>query len=148
MKFLTFISVCLAIVALGVLVVRYGHGFTFSTPPPSPPAVPTEGQGVGDVGPVVRLEPFVMSDVNDDGEHMSTVTFEVEVNDAQARDILKSRTSEIRSAILTVLADTKLSDIGVPEDFANLKKKVQSRIEDIVPDQVVRRVLITEFLSL
>jgi flagellar basal body-associated protein FliL len=148
MKFLTFISVCLAIAALGVLTARYGGGFRLSAAPPSPLPVPTEGQGLGDVGPVVRFEPFVMSEVNNDGQHMNTVTFEVEVSDAQGRDILKSRTSEIRSAILTILADTKLSDIGVPEDFTNLKKKVQSRIEEIVPDQVVRRVLITEFLSI
>jgi flagellar basal body-associated protein FliL len=148
MKSLTIISVLLAIVALGVLVARYGRDFRFSPPAPPPAAVPAEGDGVGDVGPVVRLEPFVMSDVNNDGEHMNTVTFEVEVNDPHGRDILKSRTSEIRSAILTVLADTKLSDIGDPEDFTNLKKRVQSRIENILPADVVRRVLITEFLSL
>lgn len=148
MKFLTFISVCLAVVALGVLIARYGRDFKVSAPPPSPLPMPTEGQGLGDVGPVVRFEPFVISDANNDGQHMNTVTFEVEVNDAQGRDILKSRTSEIRSAILTILADAKLSDIGDPEDFTNLKKKVQSRIEDLLPADIVRRVLITEFLSL
>ena len=147
MKYLKIISVYLVVLTLGALVVRYGRGFKVSTLP-SPLPAPTEGQGLGDVGPVVRLEPFVVSDANTDGEHMNTVTFEVEVADAQSRDVFKSRTSEIRSAILTVLADAKLSDIGDPEDFTNLKKKVQSRIEDILPADIVRRVLITEFLSL
>lgn len=148
MKLLKVISLYLALLTLGVLIVRYGRGFKVSAPPPTPRPAPTEGQVTDGVGPVVRLDPFVMSDVNSDGEHMSTVTFEVEVADAQARSIFRSRASEIRSAVLTVLADTKLSDMGDPEDFTNLKRKVQSRIETIVPADLIRHVLITEFLSL
>jgi flagellar basal body-associated protein FliL len=49
---------------------------------------------------------------------------------------------------LTVLADTKLGDLGIPEDFDGLKKKVQGQIQSLLPGQVVRRVLITEFLTL
>jgi flagellar basal body-associated protein FliL len=101
---------------------------------------------MGDVGPVVRFEPFLVSE--GDGQHYSTVTFEVEVSDNDGRDAIKLRTSAMRSAILTVLADTKLSDVGVPEDFEILKKKVQDRIQSVLPDYPVRRVLITQFLSL
>jgi flagellar basal body-associated protein FliL len=97
---------------------------------------------------VVQFEPFVVSDWEGNGEHVSTVTFEVEVSDPAGRDALKSHTSEIRSAILTVLADAKLSDIGAPEDFAALKMKVQGRVQSLLPNHAVRRVLITEFLSL
>lgn len=148
MKLVKTISLYLAVLALGVLLVRYGRGLKLSPSTPPPPPATTEEQAPDDVGPVVRLDPFVTSDVNSDGHHMSTVTFEVEVVNGRARDLLESRTSEIRSAILTVLADAKLSEIGDPEDFANLKKKVQSRIESVVPAELVRRVLITQFLSM
>jgi len=147
MKFATVLSLVLAVLALGVLAVRYHQTFKLSAPPSELP-VPAQGEGQGDVGPVVKLEPFVLSESGDDGQHMNTVTFEVEVNDAQGRDLFKSRTSEIRSAILTVLADTKLSDVGDPEDFTNLKKRVQDRVQSILPGETIRRVLITEFLSL
>ncbi len=136
----------LAVLVAGVLVARYGRSLSLTVPSPPTGAASTDGDGTGDVGPVVGLDPFVVSD--DDGEHASTVTFEIEVSDAQGRDIVKSRTSQIRSAILSVLADTKLSDIGDPEDLAYLKKKVQGSVQSLVPDHVVRRVLITEFLSL
>ncbi len=142
------ISLVLAMLAVGVLAARHGRSFRLSIPPPSTGPVPVEGGGLGDVGPVVVLDPFLVSEVEGEGEHVSKVTFEVEVNDAQGRDIFKSRTSQIRSAILTVLADTRLNDIGDSEDLGLLKKMVQGRIQSLLPDHVVRRVLITEFLSL
>lgn len=148
MKLVKTISLYLAVLALGALLVRYGRGLKLSPSTPPPPPTMEEQAPQHDVGPVVRLDPFVTSDVNSEGRHMTTVTFEVEVVDRRARDLLESRTSEIRSEILTILADAKLSEIGDPEDFANLKKKVQSRIESVVPAEIVRRVLITQFLSM
>ena len=140
------VSVLLAVLLAGVLLVRYGRGFHLSAPAPSAGLV--QSSGLGRVGPVVRLDPFVVSEMQDDGEHVSTVTFEVEVNDVQARDAMTSRAPEIRSAILTVLADTQLSDIGDSQDLALLKKKVQDRIRPLLPGHAVRRVLITQILSL
>lgn len=78
---------------------------------------------------------------------MVTVTFEVEVSDNDGREAVQSRTSEIRSAILTVLADTHLDDIGDPADYDALKRKVQNRIQPLLPAHPIRRVLITEFLT-
>ena len=148
MKSLKIIAVLLALLAAVVLAVRYGGDFKLSTPYATARPVGAEGTVPGDVGPVVRLEPFVVSEIAGQGEHTSTVTFEVEVSDARGQSVFKSRTSAIRSAILTVLADTKLSDIGDPEDLATLKRRVQQRVQSILPEHLVRRVLITEFLSL
>ena len=141
------ISLILAVPVLGLLAARGGGGFKLSMPFSSEGPVPAEGTGLGDVGPVVRFDPFVVSEGEGDGQLVSTVTFELEVSDTSGRDAVKSRTSEIRSAILAVLADTKLGDVGDPEDFAALKKKVQDRVQSMLPDHLVRRVLITEFLS-
>jgi flagellar basal body-associated protein FliL len=148
MKLLKTISLVLFAFVVGALAVRYGGSFRLSMPQQSKGPAPAEGGGPDDVGPVVRFEPFLVSEWEGTEQHMSTVTFEVEVNDSHDRDALKSRTSEIRSAILTVLADTKLSDLGIPEDFDVLKKKVQGQIQNLLPDHTVRRVLITEFLTL
>ena len=62
----------------------------------------------GDVGPVVRLEPFLSTEWEENRERLNTVTFELEVNDEQGRDAVKSRTSEIRSEILKLLANVWL----------------------------------------
>jgi len=142
------ISLVLALLVVGLLAARYGGGFKLSVPIASEGLSPAESTGLGEVGPVVRLEPFVVSELEGNGEHVSTVTFEVEVSDTSGRDAVKSRTSEIRSVILSVLADTKLSDVGDQEDFAALKKKVQGRVQSLLPEHLVRRVLITEFLSM
>jgi flagellar basal body-associated protein FliL len=148
MKILKISSLVLFVLVVAVLASRYGGSFRLSLAQPAQALPPAQGPGTDDVGPVVRFEPFLVSEWEGTVQHMSTVTFEVEVNDSHDRDALKSRTSEIRSAILTVLADTKLGDLGIPEDFDGLKKKVQGQIQSLLPGQVVRRVLITEFLTL
>ena len=99
------------------------------------------------MGPVVRLDPFLFTEWDDDRERLNTVTFELEVNDDQGRDALKSRTSEIRSEILKLLADVQLSTIEDVEGYEALKAQVQQRIQPLVPSHPIRRVLITEFLS-
>jgi flagellar basal body-associated protein FliL len=148
MKPIKVISLVLAVPAALLLAAHFGGSFKLSVLTASETPAPAEGAGLGEVGPVVQFEPFVVSELEGNGEHVSTVTFEVEVSDAAGRDALKSHTSEIRSAILAVLADTRLSDIGAPEEFAALKTKVQGRLQSLLPSHEVRRVLITEFLSL
>jgi len=148
MKSLMIISLVLVVLTVGVLAVRYGGTFKLSVAPPPVEQLPAEGMGLGDVGPVVRLAPFVVSAAETGEQHVSTVTFELEVQDVQARDAVRARDSAIRSTILNVLADTKLNDIGDPGDLAALKNKIQDSVQSVLPDHVVRRVLITEFLSL
>lgn len=154
-----------AALALGMTVAWVGHdSFKLSVSSPDADMTPAQGAtgnggendengNVADkVGPVVHFDPFVVSqpqgEAEGDDEHMSTVTFDVEMDDTGGREALKARRSEVRSVILNVLADAKLNDIGDPEDLANLKKKVQERVQSVVAEHAVRRVLITEFLSM
>jgi flagellar basal body-associated protein FliL len=95
---------------------------------------------------VVRLEPFLVTEREDDRERYVTVTFELEVNDDEGRQAITARTSKIRSEILALLADVRLNDIGDAADYEALKTQVQKRIQPLVPTRVIRRVLITEFL--
>jgi len=141
------VSVVLAVLVAGLLAFRFGGSFRWSLPWSSQGTGTSGISGIGDVGPVVRFDPFVVTEWVDNAQHLATVTFEVEVSDNQGRDAVKSRTSEIRSAILTVLADTHLDDIGEPADYEALKKKVQNRIQPLLPAHPIRRVLITEFLT-
>jgi flagellar basal body-associated protein FliL len=140
-------SAILAVLGAGFLAFRYGGNFKWSVPWSSHGAGTSEISGEGDVGPVVHFDPFLVTEWADNGEHVTTVTFEVEVSDDEGRDAVKARTSEIRSAILTVLADTHLDDIGDPADYDALKRKVLNRIQPFLPTHPIRRVLITEFLT-
>jgi len=145
MKPYKIISLLFALLVVGWLVARWGGDFKLAVPSEGSP--PAEGAGEGDVGPVVAFKPFVVTAWDGNSQHISRVTFEVEVSDAEARDTLKARTSEVRSQILALLADTNLTEIGAPEDFATLKAKVQDRVQALMPGHSVRRVLITDFLS-
>jgi flagellar basal body-associated protein FliL len=90
----------------------------------------------------------LVTEWEDDRQRLVTITFELEVADSEGRDAVKSRTSVIRSAILSLLADTQLGAVGDPADFERLKAKVQSRLQPLLPEHPIRRVLITDFLTL
>ena len=147
MRVLTIVSVCLVVLAVGLLLFGYGGNFKWSLPGSSQAPGLSEKPGLGDVGPVVRLDPFVFTELDDNRERVNTVTFELEVNDEQGRDALKSRTSEIRSEVLKVLADVQWSTADDAEGYAALKAQVQARLQPLMPSHPIRRVLITEFLS-
>jgi flagellar basal body-associated protein FliL len=140
-------SVSLVVLALGLLLLRYGGSFKWSIPWSLQAQGLAGVPGPGEVGPVVRLDPFVVADSEDERGRLSTVTFELEVNDAQGRDAVKDRTSEIRSEILRLLADLPLSSIEDASDYEALKTQVKNRIQPLVSSHPIRRVLITEFLS-
>jgi flagellar basal body-associated protein FliL len=95
----------------------------------------------------VRLDPFLVTEWEDERERHLTVTFELEVEDNQGRDDVIAHTSKIRSEVLALLADIQLYAIGDTAEYEALKKQVQNRIQPIVPNHRIRRVLITELLS-
>jgi flagellar basal body-associated protein FliL len=147
MRIFRIVSVGLIAFTVGFLLLRYGGGFEWSMPLLSPSQGQTGKPGPDDVGPVVRLDPFLLTEWEDDRQRVNTVTFELEVNDEQGRAAVKSRTSEIRSEILRLLADVQLSEIGDAEGYETLKAQVQARLQPLLPGHPIRRVLITEFLS-
>jgi flagellar basal body-associated protein FliL len=150
MRVFRIVSVTLLVLVVGFLLAWYGGNFQWSMPwdsQSSQSKQPTGKTGPGEVGPVVRLEPFLFTEWEDNGERMNTVTFELEVSDDQGRDALKSRTSEVRSEILKLLADVQLSTIEDANGYEALKTLVQKRVQALMPSHPIRRVLITELLS-
>ena len=142
------ISLVLVLLLGAGLALRYGGGFKLSLPWLSGGAAATaEGSGLGEVGPIVKLDPFLVSDWRGDSLHTTTVTFEVEVSDEESKDAMKAYNSQIRSAILAALADARLSEVGDPAEYRHLKLEVQEKIQSLLPNQRVRRVFITQFLT-
>jgi flagellar basal body-associated protein FliL len=146
----SFVAMGLGLLGLAgvVLVLFYGSSFKWSLPWRPPTQGPAEASGQNDVGPVVPLEPFLVTEWEEGEQRLVTITFELEVADDDGRDAVKARTSIIRSEILSLLADAQLSTIGDRADFEALKAKVQVRLQPLLPQHPIRRVLITEFLTL
>jgi len=145
MRIFRIISVTLVLFTIGLLVLGYGVGFKWQMPWRSL-AQGGGAAGPSEVGPVVRLEPFLVTESDGERERYVTVTFELEVTDDQGRQAVLARTSNVRSEILALLADLHLSEMGDASDFEALKKQVQRRLQPLLPGQPIRNVLITQFL--
>jgi flagellar basal body-associated protein FliL len=147
MRALKLIVMSLVALGIGFLMVRHGGDFKWPGQLRSLPPGAGGPSDPGDVGPVVRLDPFLVTEWEDERERHLTVTFELEVEDNQGRDDVIAHTSKIRSEVLALLADIQLYAIGDTAEYEALKKQVQNRIQPIVPNHRIRRVLITELLS-
>jgi flagellar basal body-associated protein FliL len=146
MRIFRLISVSLVLFTVGLLVLWYGAGFKWQMPWRSLAQGRAGAAGPAEVGPVVRLEPFLVTEWDGERERYVTVTFELEVTDDEGRLAVVARTSNVRSEILALLADLHLSDLGDASDYEALKKQVQSRLQPLLPGQPIRHVLITQFL--
>ena len=147
MRAFSIVGLSLLVLVAGILAFRYGGNFNWSMQWRPPDQGTAPAAELGDVGPVVPLEPFLVTEWEGEEQHWITVTFELEVEDALARDAVKARTSEIRSRILALLADTHLNAMGDASEYEMLKTKVHNRIQTLLPNHTIRRVLITEFLT-
>jgi len=148
MRTFRIVGVSLVVLAVGLLLlVLYAGKDPWSLPWFSRAQGGSVNAGPGDVGPVVKLDPFVFTEWSDNRERVNTVTFELEVTDDEGRDALKSRTSEVRAEVLKLLADIQLSTVEDAEGYEALKAQVQARLQPLMPSHPIRRVLITEFLS-
>lgn len=146
MRTIGIISASLVVLAVGLWVFRHGREFKWQVRWRSLAQGLAGAPGPEDVGPVVRLDPFLVTEWEGDRQRYVTVTFELEVDDDQGRQAVTARTSKIRSEILALLADLRLSDMGDATEYEALKTQVQKRIQPLAPMHPIRRVLITEFL--
>ena len=102
--------------------------------------------GVGDVGPVVKLDPFLVSEWEGDQQRYVSSTIELEMNDEHGRKFILTHSDEIRAAILALMADMRMTSLGDASDYERLKTQVLNRIQPLLPGAPIRHVLLTEFL--
>ena len=85
MRIFRLISVSLVLFTVGLLVLWYGAGFKWQMPWRSLAQGRAGAAGPAEVGPVVRREPFLVTEWDGERERYVTVTFELEVTDDEGR---------------------------------------------------------------
>ncbi|MDR2338574.1 MAG: flagellar basal body-associated FliL family protein [Deltaproteobacteria bacterium] len=112
-------------------------------------AAPAEGGAEGApaaaAGPaIVKLEPFTTNLNSAGGRAFIKLSISLEVDGQAQADIVNSKMDDIRDAVIVMLMGVSADDISTPDGVVRLKNQLLRRINAILPEQLVRKINITD----
>ncbi|RIL04903.1 MAG: hypothetical protein DCC71_12350 [Proteobacteria bacterium] len=111
------------------------------------------GEGAGGTGGqaplserLLSLDPFVVN--LDDGEHdrFLKTRIELETKSPVRKAKLVTQTAQMRDAIIVLLTSKRVEDLGGFEGKVVLKNEIERRLNDVLGEDEIQSVLITEFV--
>jgi flagellar FliL protein len=112
-------------------------------------AAPAEGEG-GEKkaagGPTVRLPDFIVHLRDSDADRYARLSFEVEVKEDKAKDVINARMPQIRDSFLAYLSDRTVDELRGSEAMAALKDALGKRLREIVPGVPVKALYVTDLV--
>jgi len=97
-------------------------------------------------GPTMRLGDFVVHLRDPDADHFAKVSFDVEVADEKAKEVVNARLPQIRDAFLSYLSDRTSADFRGSESLVRLKSALLQRVGEASPGTAVRGIFLTELV--
>lgn len=92
------------------------------------------------------LDPFVVNLSDATGNRFLKVSIQIELANAKLVDIAKSKTPQMRDAIITLLTSKSSDTLIAPEGKLQLKDEITIRMNQIMGEGNVKNVYLTEFV--
>ncbi len=92
------------------------------------------------------LEPFVVNLMDQSGSKYLKVSIQIELSDARLLESAKNKTPQIRDIIITLLTNKTSDELITPEGKLLLKDEIKQRINQILGDNSVVNVYLTDFV--
>ncbi|MCX8028116.1 MAG: flagellar basal body-associated FliL family protein [Thermodesulfovibrionales bacterium] len=92
------------------------------------------------------FDPFVVNLSDATSNRFLKVTIQIELANAKLVDIAKSRTPQMRDAIITLLTSKSSDTLIAPEGKLQLKDEITIRMNQIMGEGNVKNVFLTEFV--
>jgi flagellar FliL protein len=106
-----------------------------------------EGAGkTGGTGPTVRLPDFIVHLRDPDADRYARLSFEVELKEEKAKDVLNGRLPQIRDSFLAYLSDRSVEELRGSEAMALLKEALTKRLREIAPGAPVKALYVTDLV--
>ncbi len=92
------------------------------------------------------LEPFVVNLMDQSGSKYLKVSIQIELSDARLLESAKNKTPQVRDIIITLLTNKTSDELITPEGKLLLKDEIKQRINQILGDNSVVNVYLTDFV--
>lgn len=111
-----------------------------------PEAQPLPKETSSVVGPVVKLEPFVVNLNEKRGNRYLKATIQLEMESEGVEEEVKKREPQVRDVILALLTSKSAQELQALEGKFRLREELQARINALLVNGKVRRVYFTDFV--
>jgi flagellar basal body-associated protein FliL len=98
------------------------------------------------VGPTLRLADFTARLHGIDTDRYARLSMEIEVPTEKERDDLSAYMPQIRDGFISYLSDCTLDDFTGSANVLKTKEKLTERLHQIVPNQKIRALYITDLV--
>lgn len=98
------------------------------------------------LGPILRLDNFIVQVRTTEGDRYAHLTIEVEVRNELDKKAFETRMPRIRDAVIGYLSDRTEDDLRGSEGLAQLKEALAKKMDELVPGRRTRGLFITEFI--
>jgi len=99
-----------------------------------------------EIGAMFALEPFVVNLSDPAGARFLKVSLHLELSGPAVAEMAKARTPQIRDAVITLLTSKTSGELIHPEGKLQLKDEINIRINQVLGENAVRDVYLTDFV--
>jgi len=128
---------------LGLFVVKLGAKHD---PPSEEHAAEKGKEGKEQPGPTMRLADFVVHLRDAENERYARISFETELSDEKAKDVVTAHMPQIRDAFISYLSDRSADELRGSEQINQMKGVLAQKLAAIVPGPYVRALYVTELV--
>jgi flagellar protein FliL len=98
------------------------------------------------MGPIKKLEAFVVNLADKDGKRYLRVSMGLELEKEETVEVVEKRLLKIRDAILMILPTKKYEDIGTVEGKSALRNEILTKINELIKPEEIKNIYFTEFV--
>jgi flagellar protein FliL len=125
--------------AVGAKILMSGGGEDVEIPEPPPDAIP-------EFGPIVQLDEFTVNLNESSGSRYLRVRISLELEESGMEAVITERMPLIHDTVLLYLSGLVLDDIDSVAGKEMVKEEIRQRVERLLRQGAIRRVLFEEFL--
>ncbi|HTP26481.1 MAG TPA: flagellar basal body-associated FliL family protein [Anaeromyxobacteraceae bacterium] len=103
-------------------------------------------EGKEQPGPTMRLADFVVHLRDAENERYARISFETELSDEKAKDVVTAHMPQIRDAFISYLSDRSADELRGSEQINQMKGVLAQKLAAIVPGPYVRALYVTELV--
>jgi flagellar FliL protein len=92
------------------------------------------------------MQPFIVNLVDPSGKRYLKATLSLELDRAEVKSEIETKTVKIRDAVLVLLSSKSFGDISTPEGKRRLREEIVTRINTFLTTGRVTGVYFTEFV--
>ncbi len=99
-----------------------------------------------EIGPMVDIKEFIVNIISEDANHYVKASLSLEVNDEKTLEEVNKRMPQIRDAILLLVSNKTIEELGDLEGKKQLKAELKSKINAFLKTGRVKNIFFTDFV--